>query len=147
MSEYYKMSDEWLLKELRHLKSDIEKIKRIMAGRARWRNGHENNGHINKGSQLLLEWSRAVKERDKFTCKMCETVLGQSDELHAHHIYSKKDHPSLKYVVENGISLCKTCHIDRVHNNGELCEAIEEAKEMMLDLDWDEIEQWNEAVG
>lgn len=30
--------------------------------------------------------------------------------LHAHHIQRWADHPTLRYVVGNGITLCKQCH-------------------------------------
>lgn len=53
----------------------------------------------------IQEWSRSVKERDG-KCMKC----GKLDDLHAHHVKPKSTHPELKYVVENGVTLCYTCH-------------------------------------
>jgi 5-methylcytosine-specific restriction endonuclease McrA len=49
----------------------------------------------------------AVFERDGHACRKC----GAKDcELDAHHITDRHDMPNGGYVVENGISLCETCH-------------------------------------
>lgn len=58
---------------------------------------------------MQVAWSSLVKERDK-QCKEC----GNVNDLHAHHIKSFKDHPELRYDVNNGITLCGHCH--RLHH-------------------------------
>ena len=54
------------------------------------------------------KWSLAVKLRDNFTCQEC----GSQDrrELHAHHKKSWTTHPRLRYVLDNGETLCIKCH-------------------------------------
>ena len=54
------------------------------------------------------EWRKAVFERDDYTCSLC----GQrgSTVLHAHHILPWQEYPILRFVVDNGITLCKDCH-------------------------------------
>ena len=52
-------------------------------------------------------WRTAVFKRDHYTCKAC---FEEGKRIHAHHIFGWKDHPELRYVVDNGITLCKKCH-------------------------------------
>ena len=48
-------------------------------------------------SSKLREWSVQVRERDG-ECVDC----GSTENLHAHHIKPKSEHPELAYDVENG---------------------------------------------
>jgi uncharacterized Zn finger protein len=50
-------------------------------------------------------WSEVVKVRDKHTCQKC----GSQDNLNSHHIYGKKTN-ALKFNLDNGITLCASCH-------------------------------------
>jgi 5-methylcytosine-specific restriction endonuclease McrA len=52
-------------------------------------------------------WRRAVFERDKFTCQHCFQIGGR---LNAHHIKSWTKYPELRFVLENGETLCVKCH-------------------------------------
>ncbi len=54
--------------------------------------------------QLENLWKEYCLERDKY-CQYC----GSKDNLQVHHIVSRKNN-SVKYDVENGITLCKRCH-------------------------------------
>ena len=58
-------------------------------------------------------WRTAVFERDNYTCQHCGDNRGGN--LHAHHLKSFADFESLRYVVENGLTLCKDCH-EKVHS-------------------------------
>lgn len=53
-------------------------------------------------------WRTQVYERDKYTCQICGQISG---ELHPHHIKPKCCFLELMYVVSNGITLCKECHM------------------------------------
>lgn len=53
-----------------------------------------------------LAWRNQVLLRDDFECKKCKT----SWSLEAHHIYSYKHEPDLRYDINNGITLCFDCH-------------------------------------
>ena len=55
------------------------------------------------------KWSRAVKERDCFTCQHCGS--NERKHLHAHHIKSRAGYPELALEVGNGVTLCKPCHL------------------------------------
>ena len=59
-------------------------------------------------TQEHQEWRHAVLERDHRTCQMC----GETDAImQAHHIVPYCDHPEVAYELENGITLCKQCHM------------------------------------
>ena len=53
-------------------------------------------------------WRLAVYKRDKFTCRFtgCNCKKG----INAHHIKRWANFPELRFVVGNGITLCKKHH-------------------------------------
>lgn len=44
--------------------------------------------------------------RDSHKCTQC----GSKDELHAHHVKPWAKYPKLRYVITNGLTLCRKCH-------------------------------------
>jgi len=50
-----------------------------------------------------------VLKRDSFTCKMCK-AKGKKTRLNVHHIMKWSSAASLRYDVDNGITLCHKCH-------------------------------------
>jgi len=58
------------------------------------------------------EWAKAIKERDGYTCQVCNTNHKDSDPraIQAAHILSKENYPELKLDMMNGITLCFSCH-------------------------------------
>lgn len=61
-----------------------------------------------RGGQLHRDWSRNVKTRDCWKCKIGDDNC--SGKIEAHHILSWKDYPELRYDINNGITLCKFHH-------------------------------------
>lgn len=61
-------------------------------------------------------WRNEVFKRDGFHCVKCGSkgvVFGKrckSNGLNAHHIFSYKTNPEVRYDVDNGITLCNKCH-------------------------------------
>jgi len=64
--------------------------------------------HKDRGGQLHREWSRSVKKRDCWKCRINNSLC--SGKLEAHHIYSWSKFPELRYNIHNGITLCHYHH-------------------------------------
>lgn len=56
------------------------------------------------------QWRSSVYERDKYTCQCCGDNRGHN--LNAHHILNHSEHLDLRTDIDNGITLCETCHVD-----------------------------------
>lgn len=53
-----------------------------------------------------LNWREAVLLRDGYACVFC----GSKERLEADHIKPKSIYPEQQFVVENGRTLCHSCH-------------------------------------
>lgn len=53
-------------------------------------------------------WSKSVKNRDGWKCKISNGDC--SGRLESHHILGWKSHPDLRYQINNGITLCHFHH-------------------------------------
>jgi hypothetical protein len=61
----------------------------------------------------IKQWRTTIKERDNYTCDICRKQ--SKDDVVAHHLYDKTHFPEKIYDENNGITLCKYCHIN-FHN-------------------------------
>jgi predicted restriction endonuclease len=66
-------------------------------------------------------WRQKVYERDRYRCRWPNCKLKR--KLNAHHIKTWANYPSLRFNINNGITLCKYHH-DLIKNNEEIYEAI-----------------------
>ena len=85
----------------------------------------------NYDDPVYKDWRKKVYSRDKFRCQMpgCTSKY----RLQAHHIKKLSSAAILRYDVDNGITLCRSCHeritghehayqslfSQIVHNNGK----------------------------
>ena len=60
----------------------------------------------------LIEWSSVVKSSDGYICQRCGFC---GEEVIAHHTKAILDEPDLILDIDNGQTLCRTCHI-QVHS-------------------------------
>jgi 5-methylcytosine-specific restriction endonuclease McrA len=67
---------------------------------------------------IHLRWRRAVKKRDNYTCQKCDRHTLDNNKLHAHHIEDYKGNIDKRTVLDNGITLCISCHDDFHHQYG-----------------------------
>lgn len=54
-------------------------------------------------------WAIRIKIRDKWTCQQC----GSKENPECHHILSQKEYPHLKRELENSVTLCEKCHLEK----------------------------------
>lgn len=64
--------------------------------------------HRDRNGQLHKEWSKQVKNRDGWKCRISNGNC--SGHVVAHHILSWRDYPELHYEINNGITLCQVHH-------------------------------------
>ena len=63
----------------------------------------KNNAHIRK-------WINQVLSRDGYRCVICGTCRRGRYGISAHHIFHYNIFPDLREEINNGITLCATCH-------------------------------------
>lgn len=73
----------------------------------RWKGGANSPREQAKGQVEYKSWRTAVFKRDNYTCQVCEQYGGV---LHADHIERWSENEELRYVVDNGRTLCVPCH-------------------------------------
>jgi 5-methylcytosine-specific restriction endonuclease McrA len=73
-----------------------------------WKGGNRSQNRTDLMQEMQYKiWRKSVLVRDKYTCQKC----GESEcLLRAHHIKHWAYFPTLRYVVANGVTLCKKCH-------------------------------------
>jgi len=61
---------------------------------------------LGRNSARHYEWRNNVKDRDGWKCQKC----GSTEKVHAHHIIAWKENECQRFELNNGITLCKSCH-------------------------------------
>lgn len=69
------------------------------------RNKHQQLSETNE----WCEWRKSVYERDNYMCQLCG-MRGNMVYLNPHHIHKRDKYPDRIFDVDNGITLCKSCH-------------------------------------
>ena len=73
-----------------------------------WKGGiTPENKKIKNGIEFRL-WREAVFARDNWTCQKCNI---KGSKLNPHHIKNFAQYPELRMAINNGITLCRDCHI------------------------------------
>ena len=73
-----------------------------------WKGGISSEIRKIRHSVYMKLWREAVFKRDNWTCQKCG-VRGVT--LNADHIKPFSLYPELRFVLENGRTLCKNCHL------------------------------------
>ena len=68
---------------------------------------NRKNYHDRSYTPGYFLWRKAVYDRDDYTCQFCNI---RSKGLEAHHIDAWATHKSERLNVDNGVTLCETCH-------------------------------------
>ena len=64
--------------------------------------------HKDRGGQFHKEWSKNVRNRDNWSCRIAD--INCDGKVVAHHILPWRDFLELRYEVNNGITLCHFHH-------------------------------------
>ncbi len=92
-------------KKLRKAKRLAKKLARIEQ--------HQTATEYGRKGKHYWHWQRRIFARDKYTCRECK-IKGEDITLHAHHIKWWSKYPVLRFKMDNGLTLCRDCHI-RIH--------------------------------
>ena len=99
---------EWSRSEEGRKFRSISNSSKIGEKALRWKGGLEEENIRLRYSVESKSWRQKVYERDGFICKHCH-IKGK--RLNAHHIVPWASNPTLRFSLDNGITLCKDCHI------------------------------------
>lgn len=102
-------------------KHTLETRQRISASRKGKASGDKNYQWINdrtklkkysgsneRRSPIYKAWSREVRNRDSWKCRLKSSDC--SGRLEVHHIFGWTAYPELRYLLNNGITLCHFHH-------------------------------------
>lgn len=72
-----------------------------------WKGGITPINRLIRHSMEYRLWRNSIFERDNYTCQIC----GKNKcYLEAHHIKRFCEYPNSRFDVNNGVTLCKSCH-------------------------------------
>jgi len=98
---------EWLNKPEHFEKS---RIRMTGENNPLWKGG---NSDADRRNSEYKNWRVAIFQRDNFTCQVCGYINGKGikrKDLNAHHIISWTRMPQLRYLIDNGVTVCIDCH-------------------------------------
>lgn len=116
-TEFKKGLEPWI-KGRHHTKESNQKNGRAHIGLMakekhwNWKGGISSEELKIRKSSKYNSWRNKVLKRDKETCQIC----GSEINIIAHHIKNFSDNLNLRFNINNGIALCRSCHV-RLHIN------------------------------
>lgn len=99
------------LKGYKQTKEAIERRAIKLRGQNHWNWQGGISGENNKIRHSLeyFIWRNEVWKRDYWTCRICGY---KGKNIIAHHIKLFSEFPELRFSVENGLTLCRECHLE-----------------------------------
>lgn len=76
-----------------------------------WNGGVTSKLKKLRGSYEYRDWRSAVLSKYNSVCQICES----KDNIEVHHILGFAEHPKHRYSIDNGVTLCYSCH-RKFHN-------------------------------
>ena len=101
-------------------KQHCEKLSESHIGQVAWNKGKRYSSISRRDASECVSrsgfkgkaWRLAVLERDLYACQECGRT--DRDRLHAHHVIPFDESIELRFAVDNGKTLCTTCH-NKIH--------------------------------
>lgn len=75
--------------------------------------------HRLRGTSEWSEWRKSVFERDNYTCCECGIKGGT---LEPHHIIPLRTDITKVFEIDNGITLCRPCHVKTIRKEEDFIE-------------------------
>lgn len=77
-----------------------------------WKGGKTSATKLFRQSKVYKIWRQSVFQRDSYTCISCgnKNGKGKTVKLNAHHIKPFSLFPELRLAIDNGVTLCVSCH-------------------------------------
>ena len=102
-----------------------------------WKGGITRKTDIIRHGLDYKLWRESVFKRDEYTCKKCKynrklDKIVKRRELTPHHILNFIKHIKLRFDIDNGITLCKYCHIEFHKIYGFKNNTIKQIKEFII---------------
>jgi len=101
----------WNKNKKYHLKNINPNSHRVGENAQNWQGGLTPENERARRNQTYDLWRLSVYEKDNFKCTNCNKTGVQ---LHAHHLKSFAKNKELRYDINNGVTLCRECHI-KIH--------------------------------
>ena len=78
-----------------------------------WKGGKTKINQLLRTRTEYLDWRNKIFQRDNYTCQECGIKSGNGVKiyLNVHHKKSFSEYPDLRFNLDNGVTLCKNCHL------------------------------------
>ena len=110
----------WMLGKKQNLETRFKKSlaarRTVISGKHNfWKGGITPNHRLIRTTLRYKIWRENVFKRDNYTCQWCGARSGNGKRvyLNADHIQLFSIHTNLRFDVNNGRTLCKSCHYKR----------------------------------
>lgn len=77
-----------------------------------WKGENIKKERTERNDPKYREWRKKVFDRDRYTCQCCGARNGEGKYIYleAHHKNNYKDYIEERFLVSNGVTLCRNCH-------------------------------------
>lgn len=98
----------------KHSENTKQKMRESSSGElsSNWKGGITEENYRIRRSRKYADWRKSVFERDGYRCQECgaKSVNGNRVRLEADHIKQFATHPEFRFDINNGRTLCESCH-------------------------------------
>lgn len=75
-----------------------------------WKGGLTDKNRKLRNGVLNKIWKEKVLKRDNYTCQKCGAKKSDGIRIETDHIKSWAEYPKLRFDINNGRTLCNSCH-------------------------------------